>query len=214
MIYSSSEAIQLIVLGACFALAIVRALRARNSAWTEVTCFFACMLLGNVYWYGYLAVFGDTPGVSIIPDLSWIAAYVFLLMLLIECDQGRGLTAPVPAAWIPVAVCAACCVGYIYASGYPLLNLADNGLMAALGFFAVRGLVAHSDDASEKQGKCFACNRLLHGAVLAFVVVEEALWMSSLLDPTVDLAVYGIFNYALTLSCAVILAAAWRSDEL
>ena len=213
MIYSSSEFIQLLVMGICFVLALIRALRMRNSAWTEVACFFACMFLGNVYWYGYLAVFGDNPNVSYISDLSWIAGYVFLLMLLVECDQGRGLAAPVPAAWIPVAACAACCGYYIYANGYPLLNLVDNGLMAALGFFAVRGLAAHQGGGSENQGKRFACNRFLHGAVLAFVVVEQVLWLSSLLDPTADLAVYGIADYALTLSYVAILAASWRSDE-
>ena len=211
MIYSSSEAIQLLVLGICFALALIRALRMRNSAWTEVACFFACMFLGNVYWYGYLAVFGDTPNVSYISELSWIAGYVFLLMLMIECDQARGLAAPVRAAWVPVAVCAACCAYYIFVNGYPLLNLADNGLVAALGFFAVRGLAASPDG---EPGKRFAHNRLLHGAVLAFVVVEQVLWLSSLLDPTADLAVYGIANYALTASYAAILVAAWRSDEL
>ena len=48
MIYSSSEVIQLLVLGACFALTLIRALRMRNATWTEVACFFACMFLGNV----------------------------------------------------------------------------------------------------------------------------------------------------------------------
>lgn len=214
MIYSSSEVIQLLVLGACFALALVRALRIRTAAWTEVACFFACMFLGNVYWYGYLAVFGDTPGVSYISELSWIAGDVFLLMLLAECDQVRGLIAPVRAAWIPVAVCAVCCAYYIYANGHPLLNLADNGLVAALGFFAVRGLAARPDNGPGTPGRSFAFNRFLHGAVLAFVVVEQVLWLSSLLDPTTDFAVYGIANYALTLSYAAILAAAWRSREL
>ena len=231
--YSFSEAIQLLVLGACFALALVRALRARNSAWTEVACFYACMFLGNVYWYGYLAVFGDTPNVSYISDLSWIAGYIFLLMLLVECDQARGLAAPVPAAWVPVAVCAVCCVYYIYVNGYPLLNLVDNGLMAALGFFAVRGLAARRDEplrggSSSKEARLqchpergegssrsgFACNRFLHGVVLAFVIVEQVLWLSSLHDPTADLTVYGIANYLLTFSYAAILAAAWRSGEL
>lgn len=208
---SLSEAIQLLVLGACFALALIRALRVRNSAWTEVACFFACMFLGNVYWYGYLAIFGETPGVSYISDLSWIAGYVFLLMLLIECDRQRGLTPPVRIAWIPVVVSAACCVYYICVNGYPLLNLADNGLMAALGFFAVRGLAARPE---EGQGKGFARNRLLFASALALVVAEQALWLLSLLDPTADLAIYSAANFLLTFSYVAILASAWRSDEL
>ena len=211
MIYSFSETIQLLALGVCFAFALVRAFRARKAVWTEVACFYACMFLGNVYWYSYLAVFGETPNVSSIPDLNWIAGYIFLLMLLVECDQGRSLTAPIPVAWIPVAACAACCVYYISVNGYPLLNLAYNGLVAALGFFAVRGIVARPGGESRKG---FAYNRRLHGVVLVFVAVEQVLWMSSLLDPTADDAIYSIANYLLTFSYIAILVAAWRSEEL
>ena len=212
MITNVSEAIQLAVLIACFVLALLRALRAHNAAWLSIVCFFACMLLGNIYYFGFLVVFGDYPHYSYIADLSWIAGYIFLLMLMVECDQKRGLTAPVLLAWIPVAIGAVCCVYYIYANGYPLLNVADNGLVAALGFFAVRGLVARPD---EDLGNGLASNRLLHVAVLAFFIVEEGLWLSSMIpDPSGDYAVYSIVNYALTLSYAAILACAWRSRDL
>ena len=211
VIESSSEAIQLLVLGVCFTLALIRALRVRKAAWIEVACFFACMFLGNAYWYGYLSVFGRTPDVSYISDLNWIAGYAFLLMLLIECNQKRGPTPPVLAAWIPVAVCAACCIYYICVNGYILLNLSEGGLMAALGFFAVRGVFACRNE-SPKEG--FSRNRPLHVSMLVFVVVEEALWLSSLLDPTTDFVIYGIANYLLTFSYVAILAASWRSDDL
>ena len=208
MIYEASELIQLLVLVVCFMLALVRAVQLRSAAQIELVCFFACMLLGNVYYYGFLIVFDGYPRFSYIADLGWIAGYIFLLMLMIECEQRRGLAAPVPAAWIPVAACAACCIFYICVNGYPLLNIADNGLMAALGFFAVRGLAAHPD------GDCadgFADNRRLHAAVLAFVAVEQMLWLSSLLpDVGSDISFYTVFNYALTLAYAAILVCAER----
>lgn len=204
MIYEASELTQLLVLIVCFALALMRAVRLRSAMQIEATCFFACMLLGNVYYYGFMIVFNDTPHVSYIADLCWIAGYIFLLMPMIECEQRRGPVAPVPAAWIPVAVCAACCVFYIYANGYPLLNIADNGLMAALGFFAARGIAVHPDGDS---GEGSAKNRRLHVAVLAFVIIEQGLWLSSLLpDVGSDYAAYTAFNYALTLAYAAILA--------
>ena len=211
MTESLSEGIQLIVLGVCFALALMRALRMRNSAWTEVACFFACMFLGNVYWYGYLAIFGNTPTVSYISDLSWIAGYVFLLMLLLECNQQRGLAPPVRVAWIPVAVCAVCCVYYIWASGDILLNLSESALVAAIGYFAVRGLAARPEEGQEKG---FAHNRLLHASALALVIAEQSLWLLSLLDPTAELVIYSSANFLLTFSCIAILASAWRSDQL
>lgn len=212
VVYSVSEAIQLLVLAVCFALALVRALRVRNAPWLSIVCFFACTILGNVYWYGFMIVFGETPHYSYIAELSWIAGYIFLLMLLIECDQQRAPAAPVPIAWLPVAACGLCCICYIVTSGSPFLNLVDNGLMAALGFFAVRGLVAHSE---KNDGAGFASNRFLHAALLAFVIIEQVLWLSSLLpNPEADFAIYTIVNYVLTVSYAAILACAWRSDEL
>ena len=73
----------------------MRALRERNSTWTTVTCFYACMLLGNAYWLGYLLVFGETPHYSHVAELAWIAGYVFLLMLAVEADRRRGVAAPI-----------------------------------------------------------------------------------------------------------------------
>ena len=216
MIYSASEIIQLLVLAVLFALTLVRALRLRNAAWLSVVCFFACMLFGNVYWYGYLAVFGDTPHYSYIAELSWIAGYIFLVLLLVECDQQRGVAAPVPAAWIVVAICAALCVFYIATSGTPLLNIADNGLVAAIGFFAVRGIAARTGAPLEGRSGCkrFSSNKAFHWAALLFVVAEQALWLSSLVpDPGPGSAIYTVFNFALTASYASILLCAWKSDE-
>jgi|GEM_PF-628825 len=215
MIYNASEIIQLLTLAVLFVLALVRALRSRNIAWLSVVCFFACMLLGNIYWYGYLAVFGDTPHYSYIADFSWAAGYVFLVLLLVECDQRRGVAAPVPAAWLAVVFCAALCVFYIVLSGSPLLNIVDNGLVAAIGFFAARGIAAQagstSGDGAEPRG--FSGNKVFHWAALLFVVVEQALWLSSLVpDPSPGSIVYAVFNFALTASYASILLCAWKSE--
>ena len=215
---SVSDAVQLAVLAACFALSLLRAQRERGTAWTAVACFYACMLLGNAYWLGYQLVFGDIPHYSRIAELSWIAGYVFLIILAVELDRGRGVVAPVPAAWVPVAACAACCVFYIVDSGSPLLNIADNGLLAAVGFFAVRGIVAPVARSAEdgRLAGSLVSNRPLHAALLAFVAVEQALWLASCLpEPEllkgVDL--YIVLNYVLTLSYAAILACAWRSGK-
>ncbi len=217
MIEGVSDAVQLLALAACFALALARALRGRSTTWVTMTCFYACMLLGNAYWLGYLLVFGETPHYSHIADLGWAAGYVFLLMLVAESDKRRGVSAPIPAAWAPVAACVACCAYYIATSGDPLLNLVDNGLLAAVGFFAVRGICAR-DGASpgEDPGRAdLSRNRAFHWAALAFVAVEQALWLSSSLlvpGPIGEANPYIVANFALTLSYAVILACAWKSE--
>lgn len=218
MIEGVSEIASLVVMAACFGLALARAWRKRSTAWVTLALFFGCMLLGDVYWLGYLAVFDETPRYSRISELSWVAAYAFLLMTEIEADRRRAVSAPVRTAWVPVVLCAAFGTYFIATFGSPLLNIADEGLLAAAGFFAVRGFVAKpTDHAGDSSVESLAYNRRFHAAVLAFILVEQALWLAScFLDPgpieTVN--AYIVLNYVLALSIAAILACAWKSDDL
>ena len=210
MIEAVCDAVQLVVLAVCLGLSIWRAVATRGTAWLMLACFFGCMLLGNVNWLGYQVVFGETPTVAFIEDLSWTAGFLFLALVGKLCDDARAPSPPVHAAWIPVVACVACCVFYIVSNGEPLLNVAENGLLAAVGFFAVRGLAAEG-------GEGLAHNRLFHGAMLAYVIVEEALWLSScFLQPGLIVAIdpYIVCDYALTLASAALLVCAWRCDDL
>ena len=179
------------------------------------------MLLGNAYWLGYLLVFGETPQYSYIPEMAWFASYLFLLMLLVEADRRRGMSAVVPMAWVPVVVCGVCCVYYIASHGSPLLNIADNGIMAAIGYFSVRGGVASrsaavSDGNRLADNRHLAYNRAFHIAALVYVIVEQLLWLSScFLEPGPILLVepYIVINFASTVCFPLILACAWRSER-
>ena len=218
MIESISDAVQLFVLAVCFTLALVRAIRVRTTTWVTLTCFSACMFMGNAYWFGYLLVFGETPGFSYIADVTWVSGYAFLLMVVAETDRHRGVGAPVAAAWVPVALCCACGVFYIVQSGHILLNIVDNGLMAAMGFFAVRGICAQRNDVHGKEDGhvSLSYNAAFHGAVLAFVAVEQALWLSSCFlepGPIVSMNPYIVVGFVLTVSYAALLASAWRSNS-
>ena len=209
MIEAVCDAVQLTVLAACLVLSLLRAFRTRGTAWLMLACFFGCMLLGNVNWLGYQVVFGETPKVAFVEDLSWTAGFLFLALVGKLCDDARAPSPPVPAAWAPVVLCAACCVFFIVSNGEPLLNVAENGLLAAVGFFAARGLAAESGDG-------LARNRRFHAAMLAYVIAEEALWLSScflLPGEIVAMAPYIVCDYILTLASAALLACAWGCDE-
>lgn len=209
MIEAVCDAIQLLVLAVCLGLSLWRAFATRGTAWLMLACSFGCMLLGNVNWLGFQIVFGETPKVAFIEDLTWTAGFLFLALVGKLCDDARAPSPPVPAAWIPVVICAACCIFFIVSNGEPLLNIVENGMLAVVGIFAVRGLAAESGDG-------LARSRLFHGAMLAFVLVEEALWLSScflLPGEIVAIDPYIVCDYALTLACAALLACAWRCDE-
>lgn len=212
MIESITDAASFVVLAACSCMTLFRAQRTRSTTWLTLSFFFVCFLMGNSYWTGYLLVFGETPRYSNISDMSWIASYVFLLMLELEADKHRTVSAPVPAAWIPVAVCAACGVYFIVTHGDPLINIADEGLLAAVGFFAVRGLAARQPD---RASSGLTYNRAFHMAALAFVFAEQAVWIASCFlepGPIETLNAYIVLNVVLMLSTAALLACAWRSD--
>ncbi len=215
MIESISDAIQLLALVVCFTISVLRAFSTRSTTWLMVTCFFSCMLLGNAYWFGYLLVFGETPIYSYIADLGWLAGYVFLFMLELDSDQRRVVSAPIYIAWLPVVICAVCCVYYIAISGSPLLNIADNSLLAAIGFFAMRGIAAGSGEQSGKESveDGLAYNRPFHVVILTFVAVEQVLWLSSSLlvpGPIASMNPYIAMSFALTISYVTILICAMR----
>ena len=210
MIEAVCDGVQLVVLAACLGLSLWRAYTSRGTAWLMLACFFSCMFLGNVNWLGYQVVFGETPRPSFIEDLSWTAGYLFLALIAKQCDAARSPSPPVPVAWIPVVACAACCAFFIYIGGKPLMNIADSGLLATVGFFAVRGLAAEGSEG-------LANSRLFHGAMLAYVIAEEALWLSSCFlwpGEIVGAGPYIVFDYILTFVSAAVLACAWRYDGL
>ena len=210
MIESASDAIQLLVVALCASSSLFRAYRTRSVAWLLLACFYGCMLFGSADWLVYQLVFGETPQYSPISDFSWTAGYVFLMMLEAQCDERRAPSPPVWAAWIPVVACAACCIFFIVTHGDPLLNLVENGMLAAVGFFAVRGLASDGGDG-------LAYNRLFHAATLAFVLAEEAVWLSSCFLGPGEIAAtdpYIVFGYAMSFSMAAIVACAWRSNDL
>ena len=143
MIEAVCDAVQLVVLAACLGLSLWRAFATRDTVWLMLACFFGCMLLGNVNWLGYQVVFGETPKVALIEDLRWTAGLLFLALVGKLCDDARAPSPPVPAAWIPVVACAACCVFFIVSKGEPLLNVAEPWMRwafaaAALVVLAVR----------------------------------------------------------------------------
>ena len=213
MIEGVSDGVELVVVAACLAAALVRAFSTRSMTWVTLACFHACVLLGSTYWLGYLLVFGESPRYSYVPDMAWIAGYVFLLMLVTETDHQRGVAAPVPVAWVPVIACAAFCIYYIVDSGSPLLNIVENGLLAAIGFFAVRGIVA-LPSADPSDGR-LAGNKAFHWAVLAFVVVEQAVWTTSCFlepGPIAEVNPYIATSFGLVAAYVAILVCAWDSD--
>ena len=82
MLDGIENALQIIALLICVAVALVRALRWRSRTWTLLGFFFGSWVLGDLYWTFCLIFYNTMPVVSIVSDLSWYASYIFLYMLL------------------------------------------------------------------------------------------------------------------------------------
>ena len=82
MIERYENTIQIAVLAVCVVAAASRAFRWRSRSWTLLTFFYGSFLLGDLFWLACLLFFDRTPQISVVSDLSWFAAYIFLYLLL------------------------------------------------------------------------------------------------------------------------------------
>ena len=202
MVEVVDNAIQLIVLVACFAASVTWAVRKRDRMWVTISFFFGCSFFSTAYWTGYLIAFGQSPRFAFGPYLGWVAAYIFLMILLVELDSRHPVVPVVRVAWaVPVACVPACVLFCQY--GNILFNLVDCALIGAIGYFSARGLAV-----SSLRG--FASGWALHAAILCYAVVELALWTASCFWGAETLSPYVVADLAFTASNAAILVCAWK----
>ena len=215
MLNGIDNTLQIIVLLACVAVALVRALRRKSRTWTLLSLFLGSMVLGNLYWTFCLLFFKTAPQVSAVSDLSWYAAYIFLYMLL------RHAAPPGPARehrmlpWLcflfTLGMGIWFCTFYIQWNEeqvYSFIlwdkavsNLAYALLMGLLLFSAIRRLMNR---------KKYLTQRPLCIVILAFCLLEYALWTASCLWEGESLAnPYYWFDFLMTL-CFILFLPATR----
>lgn len=205
-----AEYIALGIYALCFLLSLLRGFKLRTKLWVVLAFGYGCNLFAQLYWAGYMAVFGETPSYFYIADIGWSAQFLFFIMLLVECNIKRAPNPPLSAACAPVVVSAFLCVYYIYVGSDVVACLVENGLIGALGFFAVKGIAEASGGHGEVP---LSENRAFAGMCLVFCIVELGLWTASCYSEVAPMA-YVLFDYALFASQAGMLACAWRSEDI
>lgn len=167
------NAIQLAVMASCGIYAAVLFLRRREQAWLLLTCFYGAFALGLIYWLLFLVFRSDVPRLSPASDLSWMASVLFLLVLQTTVRlPGEGAYRP-PWAWAVPAFCAVMCI-YFFQWGDYFLNILWEVLLGACGYCALRGLLFARRQVGAARGRQY-----FHSAVLAFVLLENGLWLAS-----------------------------------
>lgn len=170
MIERAENLLEIIVVAVCFFLSLDRALKTRKKGWLILGLVFASYLLGDLYWTLYLFFYGKTPAVFYVSELSWCAAYLFMLLLLhhYQTDAERAVRSPV--LWIIPVFVTAMMIFYMTRGDY-LLNLAEAVLMGLLMTRSAQGLLALRGRTDRRKS--------LFTVMLSFCLIEYMLWTSS-----------------------------------
>ena len=176
MIETYDNALQLIVTCVCCIYAVIRAFSTRKRAWTLYALYCAAYFFGDLYWYLYLIIYDDTPLISYIPDLSWFAAYLFLILLL---QSIRGKTSSIHelrnirVSWIGPAFAAVMGVFFMTKGDY-LSNIITAVLMGLIMLIAMNGIRLRGNTSRAE-----APDWYIYRLVMVFCGLEYLLWISS-----------------------------------
>lgn len=198
-----SNALQFMVAAGSAVYTIILASKTRIQQYFLLACFYVTFALGSIYWLLYLLMSGYTPRFFYVSDLSWIASYLFLVMLCVSVASPEEKSYRPVAAWIITAILSAMTV-YMLQKGDIIITLIWNGLTIICGFLSTRGFLL----ARKKTGKARE-KQFFYGTVIAIVIIEFGLWMASCFFYEVTwFNPYIYFDIALTCSLVVLLFAA------
>ncbi len=183
------NALQLTTLVILTVLSIYRALTTDNETWSLTAMFFGAVTLGNVYWFLYMMLYQETPYYGFISDFSWAAAYLFLILLLVQIRESDFRWNDHKALWLIPLFTSAMALFYMRYGAY-LTNAFYALCMTALLGSSVVGIMT-SQKGSARRHLYYAC--------VGYVLIEYSLWTVSCFnwDPS-GLDPYVILDTVLT----------------
>lgn len=145
------------------------AYRKKSEACGTLVLFYAAISLGDLYWLLYLGFYHITPMYSYISEVSWYAAWLFLLLLLRQVQNDRPLSKH-PILWLIPVFTGAMCVFFMQWGDY-LSNLLSSVLMTFLLWRSLSELLIKENKDNAKRRFCIA--------VAIFCLVEYTMWILS-----------------------------------
>ncbi len=169
MIESFENTFQIVLLLICTNIAVFRAWKYKSRTWTLLSFFYGCFLLGDIYWLLYLVFMGQTPQISVVSDLSWYAAIVFLYFLIRHISPPEQVKSRSLLAWLSPGFAFVMALYYMQ-RGEIVSNLIYAGLIGLLLYASLSRLTDKGQTAP---------SRMVAGAVLTLCLLEYALWTAS-----------------------------------
>lgn len=158
--------LQLFCVFICGCCSCISAIRSRSYNRLLVSLFFLSFGMGLAYWALYLVLFGTSPLVFCVSELSWTASYIFLALRL-YADIPKEKHKAKAVFWILPALSLAMGIFFCTRGSY-FENILMGTAMGILGFYAVKGIYF------AKTGKPW-----IFYAALIFYAAEYLLWISS-----------------------------------
>lgn len=169
--------IQLIITGICSCISLLFAYRSGKRIWILLALFSGIFFLGDLYWNLMLVFYYDTPHFTYVSDLSWDAAYIFLLLLLNQIRGERitpfSILGKWHGLWIIPIFAFGMCIFFMQWGDY-VNNVVTAFLMTGLMLYSCEGLLSIRD--GHEQIRRF---KSLYIAALVFCLIEYCLWIFS-----------------------------------
>ena len=200
MIEIADNALQLAVCVILLVLSGIRGTATRRREYVLCACIYLCYALGLAYWLIYRVVMDVTPQIFYVSDLSWIAAFLFMFLLVLYVAEPAERRFHTP--WgIPPGLLGVGLILFLCQWGDVLSNIVWGGLTTVVSSVAVRGIVWSRRQLSGAAKTCSpeasgglaasgstAGNRTpahyrallrLNWNVLALILAEYAVWVIS-----------------------------------
>ena len=198
------NALQLICQGVCMILSIYHAFSSGKRIWILLSMYYSIYTLGILYWFLYMILYGETPYFSFISDFCWLAALLFLiLMLMVMKDEEKDWKKHNGLLLVPVFTFGMAL--YYMTKGDYFTNIFYAVLMAFLIAYSIQGMMS----IEKTRGRYGLCR-----AVFMLCVIEYCLWTSSCIDwePYADYLYY-FFDIMLTLVNVLLYLKAGKAAE-
>ena len=196
--------LQLFCIFICGCHSCVLTIRSRSYKRLLVSLFYLSFGMGLTYWVLYLILFGTSPLVFCVSELSWTASYIFLALRLYadipkEKHKNKAVFWILPAFSVAIGI-------FFCTRGSYFENILMGTAMGVLGYYAVKGIFLAK--IRNRSGK-----PLIFYAALFFYAAEYLLWISSyfITENTIVSPYYLVDIFIL--NPALILIAAAQSKE-
>lgn len=206
MIELIDNALQFGVFLACGVYCGARLIRSRSDYWFLLTCAYGSYLLGLAYWLLHLIFYRETPEYFYVSELSWLASYLFLILLLRSDMTKAEQSYRSPLLLGIPAVCIALCL-FFFRWGEYLVNVLWGALMCVLGLTALRGLLYARKQKGAEDRKALCIASLVLFCVEYALWVVSCFWQGNALDP------YFFLDVCLTASLAAFAFAGRKEAE-